>query len=280
MLRTTRRYQRNGRWLIALLVAVGLLLPNTSRGEVLTVGGTGAALGTMKVLLEAFQEKYPEVNNVVVPGLGDAGGIKAVLDGAIDLAVSARQAKVQERRAGALTIAYGKTAVVFAVPLGNPQTELTLSELIDIYTGKRTVWLDGSRVRVVLRLESESDTRFLKKHFPGMADAMDIARSRKGLPIAYTDQETAELMELIPGGIGATTLSLMMSERRRLKALSFDGVMPSVKSIADESYPYTRTLYFITGPRPNKLVPLFIDFVHSKEGRTLLMKTGHQPTGS
>jgi phosphate transport system substrate-binding protein len=51
---------------------------------VITIGGTGAALGTMRVLTAEFGKSSPDIQIRIVPSLGSSGAVKAVLDGAID----------------------------------------------------------------------------------------------------------------------------------------------------------------------------------------------------
>ena len=100
-------------------LVVGLILLWTppqvaSPAETIRIGGTGAALRTMKVLAEAFKKTRPDADIVVVPGLGSGGGRKALLGGAIDIAVTSNAGKDVERLEGAIAHLYGRTPFVFA----------------------------------------------------------------------------------------------------------------------------------------------------------------------
>ena len=77
--------------LVILGVVLGLVLPGGANAQTLRVGGTGAAAGMMKTLGEAFSAATPGVRLDIVPSLGSSGGIAAVRDGALDLAVPSRE---------------------------------------------------------------------------------------------------------------------------------------------------------------------------------------------
>ena len=75
---------------LALLAAVFFIFPHPGQAADLTLGGTGADLETMRVLGEAFEKANPGITIEVLPSLGSGGGIKALLAGVIDLALTAR----------------------------------------------------------------------------------------------------------------------------------------------------------------------------------------------
>ncbi len=263
---------------LVVTAALGLSAPNAARaGEQLEVGGTGAALGTMRLLLDAFAEVRPGLTANVAPSLGSSGGIKALLGGGIDLAVSSRPPKDKERAAGATATIYGTTPIVFAVSTRNPATEVTTGQILDIYSGRRGNWPDGTPARLVLRPDGETDTKVIKQHVPGMGRVLEDRKENVAIPVAHTDQESAELLETLDGAIGTAALSLIVSERRRLKALAFNGVAPTAEAIADGSYPMTKSFYLVTSPKPSELVRSFLAFVRSPAGQSVLRRTGHLP---
>jgi len=108
-----------------------------------------------------------------------------------------------------------------------------------------------------------------------MRRAVQKAYSRSGLNMAITDQENADLLERLPGSFGTAALCQLISEKRALNILALNGVKPSVKTLADGTYPYFRVLYLVTGPRSSPLVRQFLDFVFSPTGQSILAKTGH-----
>jgi phosphate transport system substrate-binding protein len=239
------------------------------------IGGTGGALGTMQQLADAYVGQYPDIGIVVLPSLGSGGGIKAVLAGAIAIAVSARPLKESEIAAGAQAVKYARTPFIFATTAGNPTDALTMQELIAIYAGSTETWPDGARIRLVLRPVGDSDSDMIKSMSPAMREAKLLAEQRKGLAFAVTDQDAADNLEKIPGALGPSTLAQILSEQRALKALRLDGIEPSAQSIAGGSYPYYKTMYIVTTTRTPPPARKFIEFVQSAAGRVILERTGH-----
>lgn len=263
---------RNALWTALVLAA---LCAAGAQAEEIKIGGTGAALGTMRVLADAYAQRQPDTRFTILPSMGSGGGIKAVLAGAIHISVSARPLKDTEKQAGGVEVEYGRTPFVFATPGANKTSGLTTHNLVDIYAGKLETWPDGSKVRLVLRPVGDSDSESIKSISPAMRDAKTAAEQRKGMLFAVTDQETADNLEKIPGSLGPTTLALVLSEQRSLKVLALDGVAPSAKSIADGSYALSKQMFIVTGATPSPAVRSFVAFVRSPAGRDILVQTGH-----
>ncbi len=53
--------------------------------EQIKIGGSGAALGTVRLLAQEFGAQNPDIGITIVPNLGSSGGVKAVTAGAIGL---------------------------------------------------------------------------------------------------------------------------------------------------------------------------------------------------
>ena len=260
-----------------LLVAAGLLVGAmaTARADEIRVGGTGGALGTVRVLAQAYARQQPQASIVVLPSLGSTGGIKAVLAGKLELAVSARPLKEPEVLQGARQIGLGCTPVVLATAASNPVTGLSTAELVDILAGKTEHWPDGQRIRLVLRPADEIDTETLSSISPEMAQAMLIAAQRKGLPFAVSDQNAADTLEKVPGALGTSTLAQLLTEKRRLKALRFNQAEPNARNVRDGSYPMCRSVFLVTGPQTSAAARQFVSFVESAPAAALLRRNGY-----
>lgn len=243
--------------------------------EQIKIGGTGGALGTMRLLAQAFEANHPADGVRVLPSLGSSGGIKALLAGAIQVAVSARPLKDAETAKGAVQQAYGRTPFVFATHADTPAVDISMRELVDIYAGNRQRWSDGSRIRLVLRPLGDSDSKIVRSISPAMRDAKRLAERRKGMLFAVTDQDAADNLEKIPGSLGTTTLAQILAERRAIKALRLEGVEARAQSLADGSYPLSKQFFIVTTPSASPQVRAFVDFVRSAAGRDVLEQVGH-----
>jgi len=178
-------------------------------------------------------------------------------------------------KAGAVAIEYGWTPFVFVTGTSNPVSALTTSELVDLYAGKTEWWADSTRIRLVLRPIGDSDSELVKSISPEVRAAHVLAEQRKGMPFAVSDQEAADTIEKVPGAFGTSSLTQILTEKRSLKPLKFNGVEPSAKTIADGSYPLHKVLLLVTGPASPPEAQKFISFVRSAPGREILLQTGH-----
>ncbi len=266
------------RAVLVLMLAASFIFAGTLRAggkaEIIKIGGTGCALGGIKAVAQAFEKKHPEIKIKVLPSLGSGGSIKAVLSGAVDLALSARQLTDAERREGAYVVEYARTPFAFVTAESTVAAPLSLVQVAEIYGGKKQRWPDGTPIRLVLRPETDSDMLFLKGISPEMEKAVRRALQQEGMLIASTDQDNANLLGAIRGAFGACTLAQIQSEKRRLTPLALDGVTPSVANLANGTYPYSKTFFAVTG-RSSLATYRFLRYLQSPEGRAILTRTGH-----
>jgi phosphate transport system substrate-binding protein len=261
--------------ILASLIVANLFYSSAMGEEVLKIGGVGSSLGPMRIIADAFEKSHPQVKVKILPSLGSTGGTRAVLSGAIDIGLSGRSMKDDERQQGAVETEYAKSPFVFVTNSISAATDLKIHELAEIYEGKRQAWPDGSRVRLVLRPAADVDTSMLESISPEMSRAVKIALSRSGMIVAITNQESDEAVEKIPGSLGTSTLTQVISEKRKLKILAVDGVMPTVRNLSQGSYPLVKSFFIVTKPKPSALAQKFIDFLRTREARKILEETGN-----
>lgn len=260
---------------LALLSVLSLTLSPLAVGEEIKIGGTGNALGTMRLLADAFKRKHPDTQVTVLASLGTSGALKAVPKGAIDIGLASRAVTGEERAAGLLSTEYARSPTVFAVARKTKVASITLQQLAGIYSGTFAEWPDKTPIRPVLRQAGDDNTRQVKGLSPEIEKALDAAEKRAGLVVAVTDQEAADKIESIPGALGVSTLALIRSEARSLTPLALDGVEATPANGESGKYPLVKRFYFVTQSARSVRVQQFIDFVASPDGRAILAQTGH-----
>lgn len=261
----------------ALLLAVLLLSwGRTAVAETIRLSGTGAALGTMRILGEAFRTANPGIRVEIFSGMGSSGSAKAVLAGRLDIGVSGGPLREEERARGLVETKYARTPFVFGVNKTLKMTGLTTEGVAAIYAGKRD-WENGNRIRLVLRPAEDSDIPVLRGISPAVREAVDVALRREGMIVATTDHDAADAIETVPGAFGGTMLSIVLSERRGIRVLSLNGVEPSVQTLKEGTYRYSKTFRMVTKMDPPAPVRRFIDFVFSPAGSAILEKNGQEP---
>lgn len=256
-----------------LCTAVVLCFP--IHAETIKIGGTGNALGTMALIANAYNKLNPNIQVTVLPSIGSSGGIKAIPNGAIDIGLSSRQLKASESNMGIQAIEYALTPTVIAVSNLSTIDDISINQLIDIYTGKLLNWPDGMLIRPILRQSGDDNTMQLKVLSPALKKAVEIADNRLGLLFAATDQETVDKIENIPGSFGVTSLALILSEKRPLRALTLDGIVATPETITSGLYPMVKHFYIILPAVIEPNIQDFIRFIKSPDGAAILVQNGH-----
>lgn len=257
-----------------------LLAATAGAAEPLRLGGSGACTGALELLIEEFRRSNPDVPFAPVAVLGSGGALRAVEGGALDIALLSRPLSDAERARGLRHVEYGRTPFVIAVGERIPVAGITSRELAQILSGTHERWPHGVRTRAVLRPEADIDTDLLRNIAPEVGVALDAAIRRPGMIVAPTDRDAADAIEKTPGAIGASTLALILSEKRAMRPLALDGVAPTVEALEAGAYRHQKRLSLAWGPRALRPeAGRFVEFVQSARARAILRATGHAPPG-
>lgn len=257
---------------------LGLLAAGAAEAQVVRIGGTGTATALMQSLGKAYADGGEE-RIVVIPSLGTNGAIRAVIDGALDVAVSARPPTPKEEAAGLVTLAAMKTPFGLVSSRKNPPG-LGKNDIAALFNSERATWPDGFPLRLVLRPRSESDTALVGAFFPGMREAIERARARADIPVAATDQANADLAERLEGSLTGATLTQIKMEARPLSFVDIDGAKPTLENLETGAYPYAKTLYLIALKSRRADLETFDAFLRSTKGRTALRAGGVLPAAN
>ncbi len=251
--------------------------PGAHADDVLRVSGTGTALGAMRRLSAAFAAASPGHRLRVLASVGTSGALEAVAQGALDVGISARPLEPAERTLGLVGIPYARTPFLFAVGPRTRITNVTPGEIARIYRGEIRAWPSGERVRVVLRPKTDVDSFILRSISDEMAKALDVAHAREGMLMALTNQECDEILARTPGAIGPTSLTQVLTEKRPLTPLAWNGVAPALASLASGAYPLSKTLVAVVRAPLSPAVRRFLSFLGSPEAHKILEETGNLP---
>jgi phosphate transport system substrate-binding protein len=257
------------------LAGAALALPALARAVVpqrIRIGGTGSALGGMVRLGEALLQEGTGPGVHLVRNLGTAGGLRALIAGAIDISFAARELDGAERQRGLERVFYATTPLVFATHPATPVSAVTEEEAAALIAGNVRAWPNGTPVRVSRRPSDDSDTRLLAAISPVMGAAVAVLQARPGLPTASTDHDQASVLETVPGSFGVVALSLLRSEQRALKVVELAGRDPS-----RPDWPMQKRLFAIRMPEPDPAVLRFFEELQKPMARGLLATLGHLP---
>lgn len=251
-----------------------------SAQEVIRINGTGAGVALMEPLIEAFEKENKGITVHMEKSLGSSASIKAVARNVLDISVSGRSLKPAESAEGLVQFDYGKTPFVLVTNARTRESNLSLKEVIGMFSGKIPKWPSGDFVRVVLRPNEDTDTKLVRAISPDMDMAVTAAQARKDMLLGITDGEALEAVTKTPGTLAFMGLTLPLSQPGSIKVLRLDGVQGSVTTLSGGKYPYVKPLYLVTRKGSSAATEKFVKFLYSKKGKSLAVRYGLLPTGT
>ena len=168
-------------WRTLLFAVFSLSAASTAAPQQpLRVAGTGSAVAAMARLEAEAQARDPSIRIHVLPSLGSTGAIRAVADGAIDLAVSGRPLREAERALGVVSREVARTPFLFAVGPRVGATSLTTDDLVAIYRGSSSPGPTASASGSCSARRPTRTRDILGSISPGVAAAVDAAARGPG----------------------------------------------------------------------------------------------------
>lgn len=215
--------------------------------------------------------------DIVVESSGSGNGIKALIDGTIDIANASRFIKDKEAKMayekGHLPIPF-KVAYDCIIPIvhkSNPLKDISLEHLRDIYSGHIKNWKDigGNDAPILLFSRDTSSGTFEVWKELVMGDAPVT-------PTAKLKASNSELVETVmnsPNAIGYIGIGYLNST---VKPLAVNRVTGSQSSAIDGRYPVTRPLFMFTRGWPEGEIGKFINFMlEPSQGQRIVKEAGY-----
>jgi phosphate transport system substrate-binding protein len=290
-------------WFI-LPVAVLVIAAITVTGCPSAAGGGDGLSGSFKIIgsntveplsvvwAEEFMKAHPEVS-IAVSGPGSGVGIAALIDGTTDVAQASRQikpAEIEQAQANGIEpyeTQVATDALSVVVNPSNPVSELTIAQLSAIFTNQITNWSEvgGNDAPIVaLSRDTNSGTHvFFKEHVVQMkglpSEDKTLEYGTKVLFLPSTKEGVDEVAKN-PNAIFYPGLGYVTDEVKPLaikKTADTPGVLPSVATALDGSYPIARPLLYYTNGQPAGAIKDFIDYCLSAEGQAKVTEVGYVP---
>lgn len=178
----------------------------------------------------------------------------------------------------------GRDGLVFLVNQKNPVDNLTQKQLQDIYTAAVTDWKEvGGDDRPIAAFqrneESGSQTLFLKLLMKDLTPMQAPTELRRGMMADLIDAVAAYDGSSEAIGYSVYYYAEQMYQNPDLKLLAVDGVKPTDKTIADQSYPLTNEFYVAIRENEPEDSPArrVRDWLLTKQGRKALKAAGYVP---
>ncbi len=239
--------------------------------EEITIVGTGSGTAILTAIGAAFTLQHPGMMITVPKSIGSGGGIKAVGRDEYLLGRVAREIKENEEPYGLTLVPVAKIPIVFFVNRSVTVKNLSIQQVLDIYSGKITNWKDvggdDARIRLITREEGDSSLDALKESFPGFKDITITSKSK----MTFSDPETEAAVEEYAGAIAYG--SYANAKNTNAKILTVDG-----KSATDLDYPYVGMLGLIFKEKNyTGNIKQFVEFATSETAHEAIKEEGGMP---
>ena len=244
-------------------------------GAHLHVAGSGSCVPLARMLAGAAMPQLdiaPEVH----ASIGSGGGLRALRDGAIDVALVSRPLREDERRSGLVYTPFARIPVVVAAGLDVPDRSVSIQRLEALFGGEEDRWSNGANVVVLLREAGDSSHVVVDTAAPGFVEATDRSRDRGNVRVLYHDGAMQVALANTPGALGLHGNGVDPS-LAGFRSLAVEGVEPTGNNVESGRYPFVKELGFVTVDAPSGGAKRFIDFALSPQGRALLRVRGAVP---
>ncbi len=255
----------------------------------LKIAGSTTVLPLSQVWAEEYMAKHPGVS-ISVSGGGSGVGISSLLNGSIDIANASRPAKSKEidtakaRNSKLVATRLAKDGMAIIVNSSNNVKNVTIPQLADVYMGRITNWkqLGGTSGKdiVLVGRDSSSGTYgfFQDKVLKGKpyAKSMLSLASNKAV-----EQAVAQSKDAI--GYVGLAYAEEAAKAGKVHILSISrktgetGIVPTAKTVANETYPLFRYLLAYTMGKPRGAAADFLKWCTGPEGQAMVKDTGYLP---
>lgn len=168
----------------------------------------------------------------------------------------------------------GAYSVAVIVNAGSPIGNLTRDQVRDIFTGAVINWKEVGGPDAPIHLCSRDEISGTHLGFRELA--MENKPYALGLK-AFTNY-LGIIQKVAPDANGIGYASIDLVSKNGIKAVSIEGVAPTIASVNGGRYPYARVLHLYTDTKKESPTTRdFVQFVQSKRGQEILTQMGFVP---
>jgi len=240
--------------------------------------GSDTMLILTRLWAEEYMKAYPGVS-VYAEGGGTATGIKALINGDIDICAASRPLRPEEisllaerYRAIGISFLVAKDALSIYLHPDNPLNDLTVKQLKEIFTGKVTNWSEvggrDEKIRVIIRTPNSGTYLYFQEH---ILEGEPYSSSAKMI------STTAAIVDTVARNPRAIGYGGIAYGQERVTHSRVNSIPALEESIHYDLYPITRYLYLYTINKPTGQPKEFIDWILSNEGQRIVKRAGCIP---
>jgi phosphate transport system substrate-binding protein len=235
-------------------------------------GGSTTVDPIITAAIEEWRDMYPDVH-ISYEGVGSSNGIKGILSGQYSLGAASREPKASEADKGVKAVHIALDAIAPVVNQGSVTiTNVAVEDLARIYAGEITNWSEvggpDEDIVVFNRDEASGTYETFEKKVMGDYEFMQAAG------VVTSNGDMAAKVGATPYAVGYVGLGYV--EEPGLRALSADGVEPTIDNVYNESYPIWRFLNVVYAEDSGlgQVEAQFVQYLLSDEGQSIVEEEG------
>lgn len=263
------------------MLMLALILIATTHGlaaEKILVDGSTGVMPLVAALAKAYHERQPAVTIEMGKGLGTRARLEALAAGKIDIALASHGVAFEEiARQGMAVQEIAKVAVVFGVNASVPLTDLTESQICDVYAGRITNWKELGGPDLVIAARARPDTEVDAEVVRAKIGCLKDLKMAESVRVMPKTGDMAQDLAATAGAIGMTTMTVVEQSQERIRPLSLNGIAPHAENVKNQSYTLTRDSFLVTKATPAPAVVRFLDFIRSPAGAKVIAANGAVP---
>lgn len=240
-------------------------------GAIRIAGGT-AHIPVMKEAAKRIINVNPKIQ-ISIAGGGSGLGIKQAGEGLVDIGNTGRRPTDEEIAKYDLKLF--KWAVDGVGAVVNPENtvqSLTGKQLQDIYSGTITHWKEVGGVDREINLYTRDEASGTRKVFWSKALGKGDIAGKANVVVSNGAMKTAVAGD--PYGIGYVSVGHIDAN---VAPVTLDGVAVNLETVKSGEYEVARGLFSLTKGEPSGLAKLFIEYLYSPEGQTIIQEKGFIP---
>lgn len=262
-------------WSAVASAGVSIHASTSEQAETIRIRGSDTLLPLVRNWATEYMAAHTGVS-VRAEGGGSRRGLRALIEGDVDIASSSRPMEPDEARRilerhgtlGYSTLVARDALSVFVHP-DNPVRSLDLEQLGAVFRGEISRWseLDGPDLEIELvHRNAASGTRsfFAERVLRGR----DYGRGQT----AVTNAEVVRRVARTAGAIGYGGLAAV---NESVVTVLVEGVAPTEENVRDGSYPISRYLYLYTAEPPRGAIKAFLAWIVGELGQEVVRRSGY-----
>lgn len=222
-----------------------------------------ATTSALPLVMEAISAYDTGTLNVEVRSGNYRQAITMLLEGEVQLVVTTHLDAADAVRVWAAPVA--QDAVTLIVHPSNPLEDISLSNARRLFQGQIGTWADlGGEDRHVT-VVSREDGSGIRAQFDQL-----VMGTRATTGAAITAASTESVLRHVgsdPEAVGYVSLS---SVDRTVRALAIEGVLPSLRTLSDNTYPLRSTVFVVAAAEPLGQARALTAWMQSPEGQSVI----------